>query len=254
METREMVSPVGSKAGARDALIRGKRVASSSNSHVSAPLAQDEHPNPTVPQVNSMLLDECQPLRGAQEGFYFRTETDTAHALYQHMRLDDKSLPARPSTIWVNPPKIKEDPAGKEYVILPETIIPVADILCQNSKLKFSEAVSKKIEANMVSGVRLDASRWEKACRYKNERKSKNYMVRSQKRMYEKKLRNWKSEKISYRGPTLATVGPTGFIADWSSQYESKGDEQMAIIQFPEAIVDKEDLCWGDRGRLMVEW
>jgi hypothetical protein len=253
METREIASPVGSKAGPRDALIRGERTASSPNSHVSAPLAQDEHPNPVVLQVNSMLLGECQPLRGAQEGFYFRRETDTAHALHQHMRLDNKSMPARPSTIWVNPPKTKEDQAGKLYVILPEMTIPVADILCQNSKMKFSEAVSKKIKANMVSEVRLDASWWERTCRYKNERRL-DYRVRSQRGMYEKKLRNWKSEKRPYRRPTLTTVGPTGFIADRSSQYESKGDEQMAIIQFPETIIDKEDLCWGDRGRLVVEW
>jgi hypothetical protein len=246
-----MTSPVGSKAGARDALIGGERTASSANSHVSALPAQDGHPNPTVPQANSMLLDHCQPLRGAEGDFYFRTETDTTHALHQHMRLDDKSMPPRPSTIWVNAPKTKGDEAGKLYVILPEMTIPVADIRYQNSSMKFSEAVSKKIKAKMVSGVRLDASRWERACRYKNERRL-DYRVRSQRQMYEKKLRDWKSEKRPYRRPTLTTVGPTGFIADQSLQNESRSDEQMAIIQFPEAIVDKEDLRWGDRGRLIV--
>jgi hypothetical protein len=250
-----MASPVGSKAGARDPVIGGERTASSANPHVSAPPAQDAHPNPIVPQANSMLLGHCQPLRGAEGDFYFRTETDTAHALHQHMRLDDKAMPARPSTIWVNPPKTKEDQAGKLYVILPEMTIPVADILCyQNSRIKFSTAVSKKIKANMISDVRLDASRFERTCRWKNECGNKNYRVRSQRRMYEEKLRNWKSEKRPYRRPTLTTVGPTGFIADQNLQYESNSDEQMAIIQFPEAIVDKGDLTWGDRGRLMVGW
>jgi hypothetical protein len=246
-----MGSSVGSNPGPRDTVIQGKRVSRSPNSHVSA---QDEHPNPTLPQPNSMLLGQRQPLRGAQERFYLRTETDTAHALRQHMRLDHNSMPARPSTIWVNPPETKEGQAGKEYVILPEMILPVADVQCnQNSKMRFSAAVSKSVRAKMISGVRLDASRWQRACRYMNQPESENYQIRSQRQMYEQKLRNWTSKERPYRRPTLTTVGPTGFIADWP-QNESRGDDQMATIQFPEAIVDKVDLHWGDRGRLMVEW
>jgi hypothetical protein len=249
-----MASSVGSNPGPRDTVIQSKRVSSCPNLHVSAPLAQDEHPNLTPPQPKSMLLGQRQPFRRAQQDIFSRTETDTAHALHQHMRLDRNSMPARPSTIWVNPPETKEDQAGKKYVILPEMIIPVADVQCnQNSKMRFSAAVSRSIRAKMISVVRLDAGRRERARRWYNQPESGNYQIRRQRQMNEQKLRNWKSKERPYRRPTLTTVGPTGFSADWD-QYESRGGDQMATIQFPEAIVDKADLHWGDRGRLMVEW
>jgi hypothetical protein len=261
-----MGSPVGifsslmrtmssAESGARKALIGGEQTASFSNSDAALSPAH-EHPNSTIPQENNMHLSQFQHLRETQGRFYSRTETDTAYALRLQMFLDDKSLPARPSKIWVSPPKTRKDKAGKSYVILPETTIPVADILCyQNLSMEFSTAVSQKIRAKMISGVRLDASKLESLCKWRNKLRD-NYMPGFHRRKYEKELRDWTSKGRAYKQPTLTQVGPSAFLVDRakSPKYNSMGDEHMAIIQFPETIVDTKDLQWGDRGRLMIRW